>query len=160
MTADELRAAAARLRNPSSPVGLTPDELWNRTQRWANDARVVVAAWLRDNPEDDGEPVTGEFLESLGFELSQDKPHGRRWKLVVCRQDHGSNQGVTTHWLDVHEPCDDGSGRLWWPINFWQRNEDDRKADGVGLLSWVEHTTRGHVRRLLAALGVALAGES
>lgn len=123
------------------------------------DTAAVANAYLADHPSDDDEPVTAGWLEQVGFRLEQFRDT-HRWKQVLHVQPHEFGVKPTTHWLTVHPPSEGGDGTVWWPINFWQQNEDDESPDGVALLSWIDHTTRGHVRRLCAALGVTLTERS
>lgn len=120
-------------------------------------AKTLATAWLAEHPADDVEAVTAEWLAATGWELYDARPHWRRWRRDVCVDDHGFGIGKTTHWLDIHEPQTGADGSVWWPINFWQQHENDDKPEGVAWLSWVPHTTRGDVRRLLAALGIGTA---
>lgn len=69
MTDDELRAAAERLTanywdtyhkpNSADPLGEIADPI-------LNDGRKIARTWLSDHPVDDGEPVTGDWLVSIG----------------------------------------------------------------------------------------------
>lgn len=115
----------------------------------ADEIRAYLAKLI---PADDVGLVTEDWLRSAGFvEIPAVGGRHRRWVIMVKMQDHGTDQGVTRHWLVIHVGEDD-----WWPIDYWQQNEHDETPDGVGLLSWVEKTTRGDVRRLCAAIGAPL----
>lgn len=149
MIDDELRAAAEWLL---SWVKNDPADVLHRGPAGGHVVDVCNHI-LTHHPADDGEPVSGEWLEAVGFEAEPPKHVDRRWRKTVAVHDHGDG-GITTHWLSIHEPIEDVGGNLWWPINFWQQHTGDEKPDGVALLSWIDHTTRGAIRRLLAALGV------
>jgi hypothetical protein len=148
---DELRAAAERCRGLEGPGWVDTE---NASAECVADLLVLARAWMAEHPADDAEPVTADWLEATGWERHDARPGWRRWKRVVCVQRHDPLSGATTHWLDIHEPQTGADGSVWWPINFWQQHESDEKPEGVAWLSWVDHTTRGHVRRLLAALGL------
>lgn len=124
----------------------------DETQREKRSATRTQPTAPTESPDDDAQPLTADWLEQTGWTRYRNQPHDRRWKLVVCVQNHGPGQGTTTHWLDIHEPIVGTDGLAWWPMNFWQQHDTDKKADGVALLSWVERTTRGHVRRLRVVL--------
>lgn len=86
-------------------------------------------------PADDGEPVTADWLLAVGF------------------VSHQSGLGI------VHLPLPSGGSLAWHqPAPWFGRPEHcwtltDRDADGVYL---PDLPTRGHVRRLCAALGIEL----
>ncbi len=146
-----------------SQTGGTPDSLrglidelqseWDTAEtrlaaaRQRADSAEAALAELRRGSGDDGDEIDSLWLEETGWTRA-DFGSEPRWEMTVCNQDHGSD-GKTRHWLCIHEPC--GS---WWPIEFRQKNERDKKADKVALLTWVDCITRGHVRRLLTALGI------
>lgn len=120
-------------------------------------ASRLAAAYLREHPADDAEQVTEEWLQAVGFEFCPAAPTPR-WKLVLCVQDYGFDEGTSTHWLEIMEPIADCDGDLWWPIEYCQQHDRyDGKPVRVALLSWIERTTRGHVRHLVRALGGQMA---
>lgn len=109
---------------------------------------TAVNAKLQAERLDDKEAVTSDWLLSVGFEEGQAPKGSKQWEKTIIIQEHGFGQ-ETRHWLRVHEPIDE-----WWPIDLYQQGSDQEEPDGVALISWIDYTTRGHVRRLLAALGI------
>ncbi len=134
MTDDELKAIAARVR---------PHAAGNLGNAAIADRNALAAAWLAEHPADDAEPITAEWLAALPTAFAVDLA----W--------HG--HGPETAWL-----ADGESGRIG--VRFcryekaWEAylcNADD--FDGrERYLTAVP--TRGHLRRLCAALGQPLRG--
>jgi hypothetical protein len=162
--ADDLSAAVERMRRlrqleaEGYNVFEATAEVYGpvpQMEHWPqDDERAVFDAYLA---ETDPTPVDEAWLRAAGWtEVPASGSHGgNRWELTVCVQPHDGD-GETRHWLAIHEPQTGADGSVWWAINFWQQHTSDEKPDGVAMLSWVGHTTRGHVRRLCAALGVPL----
>lgn len=134
---DELREAVERTRRVHA--GETVCDVYGRVylddswKRFAADNKVIAAAYLADHPADDAEPVTKEWLLSVGFD---DRRNGVSMGLGL-RVNGGPHlycscnaPGVTPDWY-----FDDGR-----------------------LIACNDLLTRGHVRRLCAALGVPLTG--
>ncbi len=93
----------------------------------STDKAVMLArAYLAEHPADEGEPVTEDWLRLGGWEL-MDSLSSWWW--------HRISAGVTLHWHDHGVELLVGSSATGWH-------------------RVTEHATRGHVRRLLAALGV------
>lgn len=92
----ELRAAAERLRDGAYPaIDLPP---W--ATRVYRDGAAVAAAWLAEHPADDAEPVTEEWLRSVGF---SSRPNNR--------------------WLQIRTPQ---GGRLdcWMASPLWEFHDE------------------------------------
>lgn len=130
---DKLRAAAGRLVDPR----------YAQIEAAIFDMRAVGKAYLADHPADDAEPLTEDWLRAAGF----------------CRP-----MQVAAGTLMVSEACvsDDRVTRL--PVVGVEFPR--RKAGAVPVWRvWVyghprDHNdcpTRGHIRRLCAALGAPLA---
>lgn len=132
MTADELRAAAERLRRAEAVDSLAavygPMADKDNAGAYLRDRNALLAAWFREHPADDELPVTEEWLREVGF------------------GDNGYNYAGSMLRLGGFEyrtgPSADGWSRWYY----------------CGVLITDENLgTRGHVRRLLAALGIPLA---
>ncbi len=135
MTPDELQAAAERLGRYCD--GLMPDGDGLDQQdgyRLSGAEHLVtcllVAAYFAEHPADDGEPVTGS-------------PLNETWLPAVG----------FTYEPDIYGPTD------WWrlgKLRFYPYSGGSSRwtYDGVSL---PDQPTRGHVRRLCAALGIPLA---
>lgn len=137
MTDDATRAAAERLvghaaartdgddpYRPATPHDPSQSYLFDHDQFRA-DIGVVGRAYLAEHPADDAEPVTAEWLASVG------------WGVTVTRTVVAYESGD----LRVSGQLHDGVWHL-----FGRRVEGDCS---------LRCRTRGDVRRLLAALGVA-----
>ncbi len=122
---------------PNSGRDLTPFE---------DDAFAVATAWQLDHEADDAEPVTAEWLKAVGFTDDPD--------LWFVRDHHGGQaEAMFAPAADPEYPSSRGvmnTGDGW---GFYLTD-----ADGFdGSQNYVcEVPTRGHVRRLCAALGVEL----
>lgn len=91
---------------------------------------VVADAYLSEHPADNGEPVTEEWLRSAGFKDATTKRYGlRNWT------------------VRLFPPC----GNLGWFADI----ADTIPGDGRGV-PIATPATRGHVRRLCAALGITI----
>jgi hypothetical protein len=128
---DELRAAAERLQralheDESSPF-LDPES--DGATRIREDALLLADACLAADPADDGEAVTKEWWESFGG-----------WEF---------SPGTG---LMVYRPPTEGGGL--WPIDAHIVRDRTKLLFGGSLITG--RATRGHVRRLLRALGVEL----
>lgn len=156
---DAVKAAAERLKvhdaSLSGPYKGHPEQI---KRDYIHDLMTLAHAYLSLRtaggvPVDDSElPVTEEWLRSVGFEKIATDGCYRYWERTLFIQDFtDSNNGKTRHWIRIHEPQDD-----WWPIDLFQQGDQDEKPDGFSPLSQIEKTTRGHVRRLFAALGITL----
>jgi hypothetical protein len=130
MSDEELRQAADRLVMDYESAGGSGNPY--RHEKAANryeDGWNVALAWLEDHPADDGEPVTEEWLRAVGF---KDEEYS-----FVLRSPY------TDDWYHHlrHTAC--SVRKVDWK---WH-------ANGIGV---ADQPTRGHVRRLCAALGVPL----
>lgn len=123
MNADELRAAAERLRRVGDGEAVAqayrayPSP---HMQRYG-DIVMLADAWIAEHPADDGDPVDEAWVKGLGFEQYEYVPY--TW--LKC----GHLQYVPSR-----DPpfCIVGG----WPV--------------------IRVETRGHVRRIAAALGIEL----
>lgn len=89
----------------------------------------VARAWLAEHPADDGEPVSGEWLRSIGFT-------GPDGLLGIIYGEVELTTTTSSRWL-VGNPSEIHGESVYIPAP----------------------TTRGDVRRLCAALGVPAGGE-
>ncbi len=119
---DDVREAAERLLK--YPATLTSPGRQNAT--W--DMALLAAAWLREHPADEDEPVTDEWLESVGFTNDIDGC-GRVWE---------SGEGLVSLYVMIGLNC---------------LVECASKDEAVFV---PETETRGDVRRLCSALGINL----
>lgn len=83
-------------------------------RRMLDDERTIIDAYLAEHPDDDGEPVTEEWLKSIGFEQHTDPDpecdqtwqlHGRGDELILelVRVDDRIWQEVHIGWPhDIH----------------------------------------------------------
>ena len=139
--ADELRDAVASLRRLASGEDLAavyplfvPHNL---DVALCFDRGTVAHAWLAANPADDGEAITAAHLESLGLER-----FGRPGNVPNrFRRDSPDGTGTVTV---THRPAMAG-----WPEAWVLSGTSPACTISVGFA-----TTRGQLRRLLAALGV------
>ena len=122
---DDVRAAAERItRSVHEAVYTGPLSLQGKLA----DALIVADAVLAEHPADDGDPVTGEWLEVVipGFSLNAGGQMGGcvydSYRVTAVRKDGG--------WGIVASVAEGEAGVLC--------------------------PTRGHVRRLCAALGIPL----
>ncbi len=127
MTDAELKAAE-RVRQHAAQLGNVE----------IADRNTLVLAWLREHPADDGEAVTAEWLKAVGF--GQDDRIHTAWALQFSP--HEPEHNPDDNWCIVYQ----SDGFYRW------RLEDD-EAD---VSSLPDMPTRGHVRRLCAALGITL----
>ena len=128
--AADLRATAELVRDSSAAwvregMAQHEDDRPDELIGWHQKVLAVAAAYLAANPADDAEPVTAEWFESVG------------WGVTVTRTVVAYESGD----LRVSGQLHDGVWHL-----FGRRVEGDCS---------LRCRTRGHVRRLLAALGVA-----
>ena len=127
----ELRAAAEDTLRESA--GLLLQEFGFHSSGTARRACMLAESYLAEHPADDAEPVTEEWLLSVGFKRAEDDPV----ILVLPSTDTGRAMTYVTI-----EPC-----------------ELRLEADDGGSI-WIGERTRGDVRRLCTALGIELkAGE-
>lgn len=118
---EELRSAAERiLYSPTLHLGDGPGVACIRPE----DAVALAEAYLAEHPADDGEPVTAEWLESIGFYRDGVHPDDP----FTCRESS----------IYLSPKYDDE--KLW--VVF------------VEVYELGKSKTRGDVRRLLAALGI------
>ena len=141
-TTDEIEAAAGDLRAVNAPR--TPGGIWDRyptetvfAMRYT--AQVVLAdAWLAANPAGDSDPIDAAHLESLGLER-----FGRPGNVPNrFRRDYSDGTVTVTH-----RPA-----MVGWPETWVVSGSSAACTISVGFA-----TTRGRLRRLLAALGVPAA---
>lgn len=130
---DELRAAAERFSKwvdtPRVRIVGSVDQ-----EQIDGDAYELAAAYLAEHPADDAEPVTADWLRGLGFVRGQQAAADDNLTLRAG--------GVElTRWHRRGVPA------VEWSV---QTAEDG--ADW--LPPCLRPATRGHVRRLLAALGI------
>ncbi len=127
MTDAELRAAE-RVRRHAGQLGNAE----------IADRNTLVLAWLREHQADDGEAVTAEWLKAVGFVVMTPYRDGDDTVLV-------SPEGVTGHNLFWSENSDG------WDNHTWHYGTDYLHSQTMP-----DQPTRGHVRRLCAALGITL----
>lgn len=122
--------------------------LWHNAYRIASgkplgmtwrEAEEVARAYLAEHPADDAEPVTPEWLQAEGFsvvhthaDIEIDTAKG--WTLFLRIRFFSMEASICQHRMSASE------------------------SDGLALAG-TKLATRGHVRRLAAALGIALHGE-
>lgn len=131
MTTDELRAAEAYFRAQLADGGHDDHDV----TRFIGHAWVLVKAHLAEHPADSDEPVTLEWLTDHAGFVRPDPTYSRRVYLVC--------NNVRLHLFPW---------ALGWAAEVRQKLDGDA-SDIVSLLGVL--TTRGDVRRLLAALGAA-----
>ena len=139
MTGDELRAAAGRTcqRMADANDGVEFDR-WPAADR---DAYRVAVAYQMATPADDGEPVTADWLGSVGFHRPQQVVAGT---LMVTHASITNDRWDRLPVLGVGFPL----RRRPDEIPVWQVWVYGHARD-------LNHCpTRGEIRRLLAALGV------
>jgi len=112
------------------------------------DTAAVANAYLAEHPSDDDEPATPEWLRSVGFlpDGDVDKPDAPlAIGLYYGRTDDEIENGI-------------GAGRhlLLDHAGDAMVEEYDEGGTVVGCVEMPSLPTRGHVRRLCAALGVSL----
>lgn len=139
--ADELRDAVASLRRLANGENLA--EVYplfvphNVIMALCLDRGTVAHAWLTANPADDGEAITAEWMDAVGGD--DERGDGDRvWPIGPAA------------WLSVGL-----GGGVWhcW-VRSWVREGGGGGEESVTLPLL---TTRGQLRRLLAALGVPAA---
>lgn len=142
---DDLREAAERMRAyfrwreahpdwngeplPDCPYYPIGDRVW--------DGDALAHAYILDHPADDAEPVTEEWLRSVGFHDS--RYQGKRFSLQLGD-------------VRVCPPIADLG--LWVGI----MEDDGDFYSGAKAIPQSHIRTRGDVRRLCAALGITLPG--
>ncbi len=99
---------------------------------------------------DDREVVTAEWLESTGW-VRADFKDLKRWEFTLRTEVDDFDGATIRDWLCIHdsEPCD------WWSMELLQQASTQKRPDAVAVLTHLEKTTRGHVRRLIEALNPA-----
>lgn len=112
------------------------------------DLLTLANAYLAEHPADDGEPADADWLRSVGFlpDGDVDKPDAPlAIGLYYGRTDDEIENGIVAgrHLLIGHA----GDAMV---------EEYDEGGTVVGCVEMPSLPTRGHVRRLCAALGVAL----
>ena len=145
---DELQSAAERVRTKGyslydcfykSGLKIIPYELEQEMIRQRNsyerDVVMLANAYLANSPADDGEPITGKLLESLG---------GRRPMAVACDEVYSFGEYTRT-----------ASGMGWWPVQFvYHESRRDWDVSVFGSALPKRFATRGEVRQLLRALSM------
>ena len=150
---DELRAAAemAVSRCPLKCSHKSGAHIWNAHQicQWCHatreryNAALVARDYLSDHPADDGEAVTVEWLESVGFSEEE-------------------TTDIVSYVIEMMPGVSDWPGQeariirvqgTEWILEM--RNRSTTWTDGVSAVGCV--STRGDVRRLCDALGITLA---
>ena len=135
---DEIEAAAGRIRRLAageSGDAVYPDRTgWPHALACRADTQTLAAAWLARHPADDREPVTAAWIDAVGGDDERGCgvvawPVGSLSKLCV-----GQYRG-TGAW------------------HCWVRDGHN----GEETVTLPQLTTRGQLRRLLAALGVPAA---
>lgn len=124
---DELRAAAERL--------LGFDGYY---EMQASDGKNLARAYLAEHPADDDEPVTADWLRSVGFKQDADTEYTSDDLILAPEDDQ-----VALHWMQ--EGIEPDEIRTIWIV-----------AENEGI--YTSASTRGALRRLAAALGVTLKG--
>ena len=129
---DLYRAMAERIvRSKESGFSLWPGAGHEAELAYDAEAEAVAARLLELlPPADDGEAVTAEWLKAVGF--SHD---GQNWSI-------GVQIGYDCHEQGICSP-----NAIGWDVF----NTSQKETVGIGGLP-----TRGHVRRLCAALGITL----
>lgn len=141
MTPGELQAATERqhrwkqygdVANNRNPYWRADDGGgWIDVDQYADDKRALADAYLAEHRPDDGERVTAEWLINSGWSQNLASDEFKNGLLVVLYR----------HW--------DVNGKEEWSAEV-----------GVCGSIWPgEIITRGHVRRLCAALGIKVNGE-
>ncbi len=133
MTTDELRAAAERLADLDLGMYQTPSD---------DDAciRAGVAlgrAWLAEHPADDEEPITEDWLMSVGFKREM--------------QPAASNHLTLRH-LILSDDGADIPARII--LTKWEYSDAVRWSLNEAWIPSFKPKTRGEVRHLLIALGL------
>lgn len=135
---DELRAAAERMRTKWTSTSKSFDGWGKPHMEYVEDLSIITDAYLAANPADDDEPVTEDWLRSVGWE---DWKSGTHLETIVYDRSNPTclvTQTVITFLLDDNHP----HGGVIDSVML----EDPPR----------EYTTRGDVRNLCAALGVSL----
>lgn len=138
MGTDELRAAAERqIDHAYPPVDMRPG---THRLRFA-DGEALARAWLADHPADDSTPVDEDWLRSVGFQSWY------RFGVAIAVP-----APITGNvWL----VCTDTPNASDCPWEVWNVHKDEDGDTSDKAMIREEIPTRGSVRRLLAALGVA-----
>lgn len=106
---------------------------------------AAIAPDIADRPEEDGEPLTAEWLESVGFAKGSAPAGNTLWLKTIETEQH--TDGVSWTRLRVHESDDRGH----WPTEVLQ-GIDGRLGNAIAVLL-NRKTTRGDLRRLCEAMG-------
>lgn len=156
---DEIRVIATRrLKEKVAELLAMSESEWDDVRAFFPDLceRLLLAiesfkqrhsAHVLGAGREDDEPVTPDWLIATGWKAASHRGKQDRWELTLMVQHHGPGLGSTRHWLVIHEPHGE-----WWPIDFRQMHDEDKKEDGVALITWIERTTRGHIRQIISAL--------
>ncbi len=153
-TNEELRAAAERCegyylarKTPPGAASL-PGEMRELLGK-------VLAAYLAEHPADDDEPITEEWLRSVGWQ-------GDRWRLGTATYKELESELVNAKSGDYSRTaicahCHDSFGHPKTP-ELWLQTCGVNTIGDIGCLNFTMGSikTRGAVRRLCAALGVPL----
>lgn len=139
MTTDELRAAADRCRGLEGPGWV---DVENAPPECVADLLTLARGWLAEHPADDSEPVTMTWLESVGFYRPMQVAAGALMATEACVE--GGN-ATRLPVVGVEFP----RGRRPDVVPVWRVWVYGHPRD----FSYCP--TRGHVRRLLQALGAA-----
>ena len=131
----DIKAAAGRLRKAATQKGCPWEHPVYQNSTSINSPRLqwdgdLWAVYLAEHPADDDEPVTAEWLESVGWEAYPDTGN-RMWH----------SRSATLIMIDLRNP-----GETWL-------------CHGSSAHGWdyiTKSTTRGDVRRLCSALGIQL----
>lgn len=143
MTPKAVLNAAGRLRRFKALVSVTRDAVEETygpatddfPQCVARDEALLAAAWLAEHPADDGEPASRDFLRRLGRVIRDEATC-----LVVAASPLADADFTVRLIWEYRSP--NGADRVYVAI------------DHPSVATAVPATNRGHVRRLLAALGI------
>lgn len=146
MMSDDIRAAAARLRLClKTELGSDDNPYTESEHRLDADLWLVADAYLAEHRADDGEAVTFDWIQSVGFVLDLDG------------NDPDNDDGLERWWVWEIKRADDDHIGVRWAISErmeWAVDLLDGDTVMSGLKS--ESATRGDVRRLCEVLGVEL----
>lgn len=134
MSTEELRAAANRWQEGNYSYSALDCDTYSDSE--VADMRLLARAYLAEHPADDAEPVTAEWLRSVGFCREMQPASSNN---LTIR--HGS--AIVTRWMNS-----DNVPR--WSVRMYA----DETPDWVP--PCIQPKTRGDVRRLCKALGIEL----
>lgn len=153
-TNDELRSGAEliadmRSRTPEdSPVIQIALHVWES-------CLDVADAYLASLPANDGDPVTEEWLLANGWTPKTWNGEQDRWEYQLPTVEHCKGDGSSLTCLLIHRTCDGPEWPTkWWPLEMKTANTIHGEETTVALLMQVNHTTRGIIRQLVAALNI------